>query len=181
MPIQNTLIQFFMNFLIIIVFSTFIFLNTDASDWNTTKDLSFTDSLYLCLTSLSSVGYGDITPLSNKAKYILLSLQFVVLLEILSFFEYIQHDAFDFNFMITVSMTFILILVFALYFTFMTENSDWNLSNNNTVNFLNMTYFSSTTFTTCGYGDISPLTMKARIPVMLVHLIIIYKIVSLLS
>jgi hypothetical protein len=181
MSMQKTMIQFFINFIIIIVFSTFIFLNTDSSDWTTKKDLSFTDCLYLCLTSLSSVGYGDITPLSNKAKYILLSLQFIVILEILTFFEYIKYDEFNYNFIFKVVMSFVLLLMSSLYFTFMTENSDWNMSNNNTVNFLNMTYFSSTTLTTCGYGDITPLTLKSKIPVMIMHIIIIYQILSLLS
>lgn len=181
MSTQTTLVQFLINFIIILTFSLFIFLNTNAFDWNTRKDLSFTDSLYVCLTSLSSVGYGDITPLSKKAKYILIFIQLIVLLEILSIFEYIKNDTFNISFVFKILLSLVFIILLSLYFTYMTDDADWNLSNNNSVNFVDMTYFSSTTLTTCGHGDITPLTLKSKIPVMITQAFIIYQIISLIT
>lgn len=175
------MIQFMINFIVIVVFSMLIFLNTSATDWNVDRDLTFFDCVYLCLTSLSSVGYGDITPVSNKAKYILIALQGMMLIEILSVIEFLKNDLFNATFYIRSAGIFASIFVMAVYFTLMTDNSDWNLSNNNSVNLLDMTYFSTTTVTTCGYGDISPLTQKARIPVMIVQLLVIFQTMALFS
>lgn len=175
------MIQFLINFIVIILFSMLIFLNTTATDWNVNRDLTFFDCVYLCLTSLSSVGYGDITPVSNKAKYIMIALQGMMLIEILSVIEFLRNDKFNLAFYIRSTGIFASIFAMAVYFTLMTDDTDWNFSNNNSVSLLDMTYFSTTTVTTCGYGDISPVTKKARIPVMLVQLLIIFQTMALFS
>ena len=175
------MIQFLINFIVIILFSMLIFLNTTATDWNVNRDLTFFDCVYLCLTSLSSVGYGDITPVSNKAKYIMIALQGMMLIEILSVIESLKNAKFNLAFYIRSTGIFASIFAMAVYFTLMTDDTDWNFSNNNSVSLLDMTYFSTTTVTTCGYGDISPVTKKARIPVMFVQLLIIFQTMALFS
>ena len=45
-----------------------------------------TDRLYLVTTTLSSVGYGDISPKSNIAKYVIILIQLCVILTIKNWF-----------------------------------------------------------------------------------------------
>ena len=55
------------------VFSSIIYLFINKhSDWyglkDTDVDISFLDSCYYTLVTFSTIGYGDITPKSNRAK-----------------------------------------------------------------------------------------------------------------
>lgn len=52
----------------------------------------FTDAMHYTLTTFSSVGYGDITPLSSSAKAWTNIMQFFVILMSLKLFEYIYTD-----------------------------------------------------------------------------------------
>lgn len=172
------------NFIVILLFSVFIFINTDFSDWRTpnSKKLTFTDAIYLCLTSFSTVGYGDIIPKSNKAKIILITLQSFVIIEILSSVEFFRNKCFNINFFIKIIVTYVLIIVATLYFLLFTKKEDWSFpTNDQDVTFLNMFYLSNSTLSTCGYGDIVPLTLKTRIPVMMIQSIIILQIMSLIT
>jgi hypothetical protein len=169
--------QLLINFVVILFFTMFIFLNTKKEDWyaNEYKDLTFMDSLYLCMTSFSSVGYGDITPSSTKAKIIVVILQIFILLEILS----ITHYSIDMSLFINIAIILFVLLVATLYFTFVTEDKDWKFPlSSDTNTFFNMFYFTNSTLTTCGYGEIVPVTNKSRIPVMFLQLLIILQVLS---
>ena len=56
----------------VFVFSSIIYLFINKhSDWYGLKhdeDISFLDSCYYTLVTFSTIGYGDITPKSNRAK-----------------------------------------------------------------------------------------------------------------
>ena len=171
------IIQLLINFVVILFSSTFIFLNTKKEDWyaNEYKDLTFMDSLYLCMTTFSSVGYGDIIPSSTKAKVILVILQIFILLEILS----VTHYSMDMSLFVNIAIIFFVLLITTLYFTFVTDDKDWKFPlSSDTNTFFNMFYFTNTTLTTCGYGDIVPVTNKSRIPVMILQVLIMLQLLS---
>nr|QOI90491.1 hypothetical protein HWQ62_00356 [Pyramimonas orientalis virus] len=177
------LLQILINFVVIIFFATMIFLNTDKTDWyaKNYKDLSFMDSLYLCTTSFSSVGYGDISPATKKSKIYVIIIQTFILLEILSLAQYLS-GGFNIGILFNILITYFVILVATLYFTFVTDKTDWNFpSSNDSNSFLNMFYFTNTTVTTCGYGEIVPITNKSRIPVMIIQSLIILRVLSLFT
>jgi hypothetical protein len=156
-------------------------MNTEKNDWNTNtyKDLSFMDSLYLCMTSFSSVGYGDITPASNKAKIILVILHMFIILEILSISQYF-NGGLNTRLIINITIIFVVMMSATLYFTFGTDKKDWSFpASEDTNSFLNMFYFTNSTLTTCGYGEIVPVTGKSKIPVMFVQFLIILQVLSL--
>ena len=174
------IIQLLINFVVILFIAMFIFLNTTKQDWytNENKDLTFMDSLYLCMSSFSSVGYGDITPSSTKAKVTILIIQILLLLEILSITNY----SFNMRLLVNVVIIFLVIMMSTLYFTFFTERNDWRFPlSSDTNSFFNMFYFTNTTITTCGYGDILPITNKTRIPVMFLQLLIMLQLLSVFN
>jgi hypothetical protein len=174
-------IEIIFNCFIIIIFALVIFLTTIKNDWytnNPEKNLTFMDSLYLCTTSFSSVGFGDISPKSTKAKIIIIFLQIFILLEILSISQYVG-DCLNVSLMHNVIFLWFLIVVCTLYFTFVTKRSDWKFPSVEESNsLLNMFYFTNTTVTTCGYGEIVPVTNASRIPVMCIQALIIFKVLS---
>ena len=53
-------------------------------DWGKEK-MSNRDSLYFILTTLSTVGYGDITPQSENAKSLVMFFHFTMLIELYTF------------------------------------------------------------------------------------------------
>ena len=80
----------------------------------------------------------------------------------------------------------ILLLIFATLNTTITNHKDWGGPNgpkkddSYSKRLFNMFYFSSTTFSTAGYGDIYPVSVKAKLLVLLQQLILISKILYLL-
>ena len=73
----------------------------------------------------------------------------------------------------------LMIIIFGLINTNLTNVDEWvgNNAPNEKSSYLdrlfNMIYFSSTTFSTVGYGDIYPKSKRAKILVMLQHIIIL--------
>lgn len=53
---------------------------------------TFTDTLHYVLTTFSTVGYGDITPISSNAKIWTNIMQLVVIIITLKLFDYISSD-----------------------------------------------------------------------------------------
>ena len=70
----------------IFIFYTIIQLFANKSgDWGEDGPLSNQDVMYFVLTTLSTVGYGDITPKSDRAKRTVMFLQFTMLIELYTF------------------------------------------------------------------------------------------------
>ena len=53
-------------------------------DWGQ-EPLSNQDAMYFILTTLSTVGYGDISPKSTRAKNLVMAFQFTILIELYAF------------------------------------------------------------------------------------------------
>lgn len=74
----------------IILFNIFVFytilktFSNKPGDWGE-EPLSDQDIMYFVLTTLSTVGYGDITPKSKKAKNTVMFFQFTMLIELYAF------------------------------------------------------------------------------------------------
>ena len=47
------------------------------------SDATFMDCLYFAMTTSSTVGYGDISPKSQTARFLVMVHQFIVLMEII--------------------------------------------------------------------------------------------------
>ena len=177
------IIQILINFLVILSFVMYIFLGTDKTDWYSRRgdNLTFMDSIYFCMTSFSSVGYGDIVPASTKSKVIVIILQMFIIFEILSISQHVG-GCLSMGFLYNILITFAVLIIGTLYFTFGTEKTDWVFpSALDTNSFLNMFYFTNTTLTTCGYGEIVPNTNKTKIPVMIIQTLIILQILSIFT
>ena len=86
------------------------------------------------------------------------------------------------NFCIVIS----LLLIFAIINTKITNHKDWGGPNGPkknesfAKNLFTMFYFSSATISTVGFGDIYPVSIKAKLLVLVQQLIIISKILYLL-
>ena len=87
-----------------------------------------------------------------------------------------------FNICIVIS----LLLIFAIINTKITNHKDWGGPNGPkknesfAKNLFTMFYFSSSTISTVGFGDIYPVSVKAKLLVLVQQLIIISKILYLL-
>lgn len=68
----------------ILVLSLIIYFHiNDSSDWfGIKKDISYLDSLYYTTTTFSTVGYGDITPKSSRAKILTIIIIFGLIFNI---------------------------------------------------------------------------------------------------
>lgn len=168
------------NFLIALVFSMVIFLFTDKKDWNVNKDLSFFDCVYTTLSSLSTVGYGDILPVSNKSKIIITCLQAIVLIEIMSMINHLMNNELSLYFFYKIIKVYTIVILFTLVFMFAAKNTDFRFpQDSDTNNFVNMFYFTHTSITTCGYGDIVPASTKTKILCMIIESLIILQALSI--
>ena len=173
--------QFIINIIVILSFTLFIF-NTHKSDWNTSdnRDLSLLDSLYFCLTSFSTMGFGDITPSTKKSKLIVLLLQTFIIFEVLFLYQNMVNGNLNSTFLKKIGYVYILLIAFTIYFRIFTKKEDWQYSSANTEhNLFNLFYFTNTSLTSCGYGDIYPKSNKTKIPVMLLQVILIFQLLTL--
>jgi len=75
-------------YVIIILGFASIYYNLDSSEekQHFNQKLSYVDALYFSSTTLSSVGYGDIYPITDKAKIIIMIQQFIITINLVKMF-----------------------------------------------------------------------------------------------
>ena len=71
-------------FFFLIFYSLLQIFANKPGDWGE-KSLSEHDSLYFVLTTLSTIGYGDITPQSKRAKNLIMFFQIIILIQLYLF------------------------------------------------------------------------------------------------
>lgn len=78
-----------------------------------------------------------------------------------------------------------LVTYWGIFMIFFYDSKHWNgLENEKNEVFtkaMNRLYFISTSFSTCGYGDISPKTMIAKIVVSTMQFLLIFEVIQLIS
>lgn len=78
-----------------------------------------------------------------------------------------------------------LVIYWSVFMIFFYDSKHWNgLENEKNEVFtkaMNRLYFISTSFSTCGYGDISPKTMIAKIMVSTMQFLLIFEVIQLIS
>jgi len=74
-------------FNIVLFYITLQSFANQPGDWGPPEDgpLSNQDAMYFILTTLSTVGYGDISPKSKRAKNLVMIFQFTMLIELYAF------------------------------------------------------------------------------------------------
>ena len=176
-------VPIFVNLFIVMYFTLFIYFATSKKDWkNKTEDLSLFDSLYVTMSSVSTVGYGDFVPITNKAKYTMIAIQAIILLGIITIFDSMSKNEFTYRLLLNVLFTYTMIFAFTFFFTQFTEKSDWNFPmTSDTNNFTNMLYFTQTSFSTCGYGDIIPVTKKSKTASMFIQVMVMLQVLNLFT
>lgn len=68
-----------------------IVINENSKDKKKYLSSSFTDSTYFTLSTISTVGYGDITPISSQAKAWASFMHFLVIVMTYKLFEYVYN------------------------------------------------------------------------------------------
>ena len=78
-----------------------------------------------------------------------------------------------------------LIVYLFIYVVFFNDSKHWNgLENEKNqilIKLTNRLYFLSTSFSTCGYGDISPKTMSAKLVVISMQFLLIFEVIQIIS
>ena len=78
-----------------------------------------------------------------------------------------------------------LVTYWSVFMIFVYDSKQWNGLENEKNEVLtkamNRLYFISTSFSTCGYGDISPKTMIAKIVVSTMQFLLIFEVIQLIS
>ena len=80
---QSKLLNIVVFSLVVVIIFSIIFYNYDYTHFNGLNEKNDTNKLfnriYFTVTTLSSAGYGDITPKSNEIKIISIILQFILI------------------------------------------------------------------------------------------------------
>ncbi|GBG27747.1 Two-pore potassium channel 1 [Hondaea fermentalgiana] len=138
-----------------------------------TYDTTFNDAFYFAVVTLSTVGYGDVVPYDDGTKlftagYVLVSLFLVgYALEVSDFLFSIDVEELEEGneeetkrfmsrarkqLVINVLIVFLLMLVSTIFFVYVEDYS-----------FVDSLYFTVTTLSTVGYGDLAPRTHEGRL------------------
>lgn len=153
----------------------FRYINPDfgSTGYTDTYNTTFNDAFYFAVVTLTTVGYGDVVPTTDGAKifvsiYILVSLVLIgAALEMSDFLFSIDSEEIDednlektkeymrkarwrmyFNFSIVVGLMVISVIFFVC-------SEDYT--------FVNAFYFTVSTLSTVGYGDLSPRSFSGRL------------------
>jgi hypothetical protein len=156
--------------LVIVLIMKFL---TDEHDWGVVgKKLSIIDYIYITFSNVSTVGYGDYLPVTTKSRFIISTIHIVILLNLATLF-------FNPNEILARLFKVILIeIVFLTIFIFFTDKSEWYFNREGDSNSVGtMIYFIQTTLTTCGYGDIYPVTNKTKLLAIMMQTMIILNII----
>jgi len=160
--------ELFIILVLLSIYTTFFHFTTNDDDWNTPGDLSksWLNLFYFTSTTFSSMGFGDITPDTSKAKILVNIVQMSMVINILALLNS------SMKIVVVKTLIFLSILVvFAIVFKFGTSHNDWNIEKND-FTFENMYYFASTAFSTSGYGDIYPTQVTSKVLVILMQVIL---------
>jgi hypothetical protein len=155
-----------------------IHLFTNHGDWNSKKPLSLTDKFYITTSNVSTVGYGDFLPVTKRSRYLVSWIHFIILIQLTMILGGVSRE----NVLSVLPKRVLKIVMiqtfFSFVFVYLTKNNEWVFPlNSDTNNYETMLYFTQTTFTTCGYGDIYPTTQKTKIMTMLMHFIIMLELI----
>tara|TARA_Y100001934_G_C11957539_1_gene587904 strand:- start:10 stop:516 length:507 start_codon:yes stop_codon:yes gene_type:complete len=84
--IKDGIVLFIVNIMIIFTFATLYFVNKHPDNWNGIDEHSiWFDFCYFSFTTMTTIGYGDISPKSDKAKLMCMIQQLIVLFQIANF------------------------------------------------------------------------------------------------
>jgi hypothetical protein len=146
---------------------------TDERDWGMEgKTMSVIDYIYIAFSNISTVGYGDYLPITTKSRFIISAIHVIILLNLATYFYNPKDILARF-----VKIGFIE-LVFLTIFLLFTNKEEWYFNHKGDTNSIGtMIYFIQTTLTTCGYGDIYPVTHKTKILAILMQMLIIFNII----
>ena len=152
---------------ITIMFILNVFLMVYSNGFNTKSKNTLdkvVDGVYFSTTTFSTSGFGDILPVTNWSKCIMI-LQHAILLYIMT--NKLDKESFDFVFKG-------IIFIFVLNVLLMVNTDGFsNVSNKESNKVLDGIYFSST-ISTVGYGDIYPVKNWSKCIVILEQLLIMY-------
>ena len=163
-------------FLVVVFLSIHLF--TNHVDWNSKKPLSLTDKFYITTSNVSTVGYGDFLPVTKRSRFLVSCIHFIILIQLTMILGCVSCD----NVLTVLPMRILKIIMIQTFFSFVfvyfTKNNEWVFPlNSDTNNYETMLYFTQTTLTTCGYGDIYPTTQKTKIMTILMHFIIMLELI----
>jgi hypothetical protein len=163
----------------IVVFTVIIYSFTNEKDWNLNKKPTFIESLYIVCVNISTIGYGDIYPISTFGRIILSSIHFIMLFNILYVFESLIKQNHEQNIIYTIIKNIVIILASVIVLLLFTNNNDWHFPvNTDKKDVKTMTYFVQTSLTTCGLGDIYPKTEKSKAIVLILPIIVLLSIIN---
>lgn len=170
------LLNLYFNLGFVLLFSFFIYSFTNKNDWNLNRDLTLFESIYVTLSSVSTVGYGDINATSDKSRVLLTVIQAILLIELVCL---VTSDSVT-NLLYRICYLYLFIFSLVAVFMFATSPSDWKFPlESDTNNLINMMYFTHTSITTCGYGDITPHSVFTRCMCMILKILIIFNLFSI--
>lgn len=80
-----------------------------------------------------------------------------------------------------VSVLIINLVIAGFLFTWATDDDFTNLSKNPAQRYIELVYFCVTTFTTTGYGDVVPVSLRARITMTFTMLVVFTTLVTIIT
>ena len=146
---------------------------TDERDWGMEgKTMSAIDYVYIAFSNISTVGYGDYLPVTTKSRFIISTIHIIILLNLATLF-YNPKEILA-RFVKIVLIEFVFLVIFLLF----TTKDDWYFNHKDDTNSIGtMIYFIQTTLTTCGYGDIYPVTHKTKFLAIIMQMLIIFNVI----